>query len=503
MAYQLKSKNGQPIKKDGSPIMGTDQIGVKIEQLDDANLTFVAVASTEDEDRDKDILRQSGWDLKNFKKNPIIPWSHNYWDVPIAKSIRTWVDSTNKRLLFKPKFDSNDEFSRKIFSKYANGFLTSFSVGFRGTEYAQRDPNDWWGGKEFTKMELLEISAVAVPANPNANVNLSFDAIGITKSMQDIGYPDFFAKRKDSWLFYPIRDVGQFASPKQVAIDDTPGAFAIKATAIDEDHPEAKSEVVVGYSFDPSQFDEDLALSFVKENGEKVCKSYYYHVEFDDEKGISVSPKIEDSTITVSEVEAKEIEWADPNTVHGYSYRVYVDKSKIDDQKDSIQTVEDGSKDAGEEGTQVPEEKTPEVEPVADFQKMLAGALEEFDKKVKEAIAAVDTKISDLQTVVEKLVDKQGEICNNKTEPEDDTHILEIEEEVAGQKQDQDGSEEDLEVIGMDPDNKTSSEEETAIEIDEAEFKSVGEIGKIISEGLKANLKKHLTDAIHNSGKID
>ena len=48
--------------------MGFDIPEVKIEQLDDTSKTFLAIASTEDEDRDKDIIRVSGWDLKNFKK---------------------------------------------------------------------------------------------------------------------------------------------------------------------------------------------------------------------------------------------------------------------------------------------------------------------------------------------------------------------------------------------------------------------------------------------------
>ena len=92
MAYALLAKDGRPIMKDGNPVKAMDITVEKIEQLDEGSKSFIAVASTEDEDRDKDIIRQDGWDLKNFKKNPVVPWSHNYWDVPVAKSLKTWVD---------------------------------------------------------------------------------------------------------------------------------------------------------------------------------------------------------------------------------------------------------------------------------------------------------------------------------------------------------------------------------------------------------------------------
>lgn len=499
MAYQLKSKSGQPIKKDGAPVMGADLIGIKIEQLDDANLTFVAVASTEDEDRDRDVLRQNGWDLKNFKKNPVIPWSHNYWELPIAKSMRTWVDSTNKRLLFKPKFDGNDDFSKKIFNKYANGFLTSFSVGFRGIESTPRDEaNPWFGGKEFTKMELLEVSAVAVPANPNANVNLSFEEAGMVKSMLDIGYPEFFSRRKDNWLFYPIRDVGQFASPKQIPIDGVKGAFAIVATAIDGEHPEGKKEVAVGYSFDPTEFDKDLAIDFAKEFGDKTAKTYYYQVQFEDEKGISVEPKIEDVEITYSVESIKDFEWADPNVVYGYSYRIYTDKVKV------IEEIEKQSVAPKEPDKVV--DKTPEgcvedipakPEPGEELDKRLSG----LELKVKNAIDSLTFTLDAVSKTIEKLVVKQEELCHNKIEPVIEDTTLEFEDEE--QVQDKDGVE-DLEVIETPPetvDDKTSSD--STIEIDEAELKEVGEMCGVIMGGLKDNLKKHLTEVVNSSGRID
>jgi HK97 family phage prohead protease len=517
MAYQLKSKAGQPIKKDGAPVFGSDCVGVKIEQLDDANLTFVAIASTEDEDRDKDIIRVSGWDLKNFKKNPVVPWSHNYWDLPVAKATRVWVDSVNKRLLFKPKFDKNDDFSVKIFQKYANGFLTSFSVGFRGIEFNERDPNNWWGGKEFLKQELLEVSAVAVPANPNANVNLSYEGSEFVKSMLDVGYPEFFARRSDEWLFYPVRDPSQFSNPKQVPIENNQGAYVIFGKAIDEDHPEKDAEVVVGYSFDPEQFDKDLAVDFVKENGEKVVKSFYYHVQYDDEKGIFVEPVIQDVELTYFDG-VKPFNWGDPNSVHNYTYRVYSGKNSISIENDNTEGKKPDdsildTKSDDDAGDDKPDDGTGSVESAGvtepsdnETQKDVNNDINIISEKIEKIISVVESLSKSMNTVMEKLVDKQENICNNNTDPE---FVCELEDEKQQDQVDNGNESEDLEIVDTekkDPvdDKKSNSEDEDTIEIDEAELKNVvGEIGKSVVGDITVSLKKQLTDAIVNSGKID
>ena len=48
---------------------------------------FTFVASTDATDRYGDIIEQSGWVLRNFKKNPIALWAHSH-DTPIG----VWED---------------------------------------------------------------------------------------------------------------------------------------------------------------------------------------------------------------------------------------------------------------------------------------------------------------------------------------------------------------------------------------------------------------------------
>jgi HK97 family phage prohead protease len=272
MSYDILAKDGRPIKKDGDPVKAMDYTVEKIEQLDDSLKTFIAVASTEDEDRDKDIIRQDGWDLKNFKKNPMVPWSHNYWGIPIGKSLKTWVDKESKKLLFKPQFDVDDEDSMKIFNKYKNGFLKSFSVGFRGVDFKYRDEDDrWWGGIEFLEQELLEISAVTIPANPNATVSLNGADDAAGRNLMQLGYASHFAKT-DSGLFYPIRQqLAEYHIPEVKEIDDVEGVRGVYALSLESDMIQ-----LVGYYFDPEKWETPEIQKWVKENNEPTYKQFYY-----------------------------------------------------------------------------------------------------------------------------------------------------------------------------------------------------------------------------------
>ena len=126
------------------------------------NRLMTFVASTEDEDRGRDVIRQDGWELDNFRKNPVYMWAHDYRRTPIGTVPRVWVEN---RILFNTvRFDEDDAFAADIARKYRSGVLRAQSVGFRPLEFEERRG----GGFEFTRAELLEISGVAIPMNAHA-----------------------------------------------------------------------------------------------------------------------------------------------------------------------------------------------------------------------------------------------------------------------------------------------------------------------------------------------
>ena len=138
------------------------QFNAQIKQLEEDGI-IEAVASFETEDRDGDVVMVNGIDLKNFKKNGPVLWSHRA-DLPaIGRVTKTWVDG--KRLMMKILFDKLDPFAAEISRKVKDGFIKALSIGFMFLEAE---------GQKITKSELLEVSFVNIPANPNATVSREY-----------------------------------------------------------------------------------------------------------------------------------------------------------------------------------------------------------------------------------------------------------------------------------------------------------------------------------------
>lgn len=135
---------------------------------------MVAVASTASEDRQGEVVSPDGWELKNFKKNPLILWAHNHEEPAIGVSEKTWIEGTGKkaRLMIKPVLHEVTERARAIKRLVELGIIRSLSVGFRPIDQ---------DGNTFTKQELLEVSIVNVPANADAQM-LAY------KSLKDEGF---------------------------------------------------------------------------------------------------------------------------------------------------------------------------------------------------------------------------------------------------------------------------------------------------------------------------
>jgi HK97 family phage prohead protease len=104
-------------------------------------------------------------------KNPVFLWAHQSTSPPIGKTVALAVESN--ALIQTVEFASKETypFADTAYNLYKNGFLNAVSVGFRPTEKPKpiRDPStDQITGFEFVGQELLELSAVPIPANPNA-----------------------------------------------------------------------------------------------------------------------------------------------------------------------------------------------------------------------------------------------------------------------------------------------------------------------------------------------
>jgi len=151
--------------------MITKVLPFEVKEVDRRVLEFVG--STEDKDRQGDVIMANGWQLKQYKKNPVFLWSHQYNEPPIGKAINVWAE--DGKLKFHIKFAEKDEyeFADTIYRLYKGGYLRASSVGFlplksEPIEEAKDDEVIFGQPTRYLKQELLELSGCPVPANPNA-----------------------------------------------------------------------------------------------------------------------------------------------------------------------------------------------------------------------------------------------------------------------------------------------------------------------------------------------
>lgn len=141
-------------------------INVTVKETEEARV-LEFTGSTEIIDRDGEILSADGWELKNYKKNPVILFAHDYRQPAVGKARRVWVQ--DGALKFDVEFASAEvyPFADTLYKLYKGGFMKATSVGFRAIEWKWGEtPNE--PRRTFMKQELLELSLVPVPANPEA-----------------------------------------------------------------------------------------------------------------------------------------------------------------------------------------------------------------------------------------------------------------------------------------------------------------------------------------------
>lgn len=102
--------------------------------------------------------------FENYLKSPVVLYNHNDDHLPIGRCL--WLKKENEGILVKVQFN-NTPLALEIFQLYKEGYLTSWSIGFLPVSY------DWIRQDDvevlnITKWELVEFSAVPVPADPDA-----------------------------------------------------------------------------------------------------------------------------------------------------------------------------------------------------------------------------------------------------------------------------------------------------------------------------------------------
>lgn len=145
----------------------------KANSIDEKNYTATFIISDESVDRQGEIIQQDGWDFKNYLNNPVVLFGHDSYDLPIGKTIDITVENGKTLATIQFAAEMYDK-AMTIWNMVKAGILNTVSVGFINKEYLDNQEQD---NIVLTKNELLEISIVPVPANPNAIVLAAKDGL--------------------------------------------------------------------------------------------------------------------------------------------------------------------------------------------------------------------------------------------------------------------------------------------------------------------------------------
>ena len=129
---------------------------------------YYATITTNDLDRQGEIVDPDGIDFTNFMVNGVVLYGHEYGgigSIPVGKiaSLALIHENDRKKLDAGWRFQGEDvtPLITAVKKSWERGFLNTVSIGFIPLERSE-------DGKTITKAELLEFSIVPIPANPQA-----------------------------------------------------------------------------------------------------------------------------------------------------------------------------------------------------------------------------------------------------------------------------------------------------------------------------------------------
>lgn len=147
------------------------------------------IVATNARDRHGEILDIKGLNTKDY--SGVVLWGHDYFSVPIAKSISLRKTNDGK-LISKAQFAvEEDDFAASVYKLVKGGYITDASIGFIPEQF--NPETDTW-----TKSSMVEYSFVSIGANPEAKVTKkALDAIGLSREDFNAQAKAWFVKMKE------------------------------------------------------------------------------------------------------------------------------------------------------------------------------------------------------------------------------------------------------------------------------------------------------------------
>ena len=262
--------------------------------VDDKEGYIKAIVSTEAVDRDGEIILSSAWrkTIGDFMKHPVLISSHDYND--LTKQLGEWVslEVTDNGLEGVAKYYINKGNAEADWGyELAKQGKSAYSVGFMAYDYMEGNGEDN-AKRTYTDVELLEISQVTIPSNPEALVTMR--SKGLNPVAEEIAkelYPETEVQEEESKA--PLPGADQYTTEAEAleraeeigcegthTMEDEDGNTIYMPCATHQDYDEitnpSEEEEEEEQEENPDGYDEDKGVNFVtftKEEKQNLMKA--------------------------------------------------------------------------------------------------------------------------------------------------------------------------------------------------------------------------------------
>jgi hypothetical protein len=118
--------------------------------------------------RDGHTVKSDGFELGNYRANPVFLWAHDTGQPPVGRVVEITMSSTTLRGVVEYADADLSPFADMIFRMVKKRYLNAVSISWLPMEWKFSTDRNRPGGVDFLRQDLLEVSQVPVPAMASA-----------------------------------------------------------------------------------------------------------------------------------------------------------------------------------------------------------------------------------------------------------------------------------------------------------------------------------------------
>lgn len=138
-----------------------DKPAIKAAGDEEAGILEAVITSSATDRHNENIVTQ-GIDTSNYLKNPVVLYGHDYFGLPIGKTLQLTEMKNKIKARFQLAIEEYD-FAKTVYDMVLNGYLNAVSIG----GIVKKWSDDY---RTIEEMEMIEFSLVSIPANADAMI---------------------------------------------------------------------------------------------------------------------------------------------------------------------------------------------------------------------------------------------------------------------------------------------------------------------------------------------